>query len=117
MNLNDIEAGAATYAGEPRQGRGSALYRWSVGWITLCVLCIALGTTPARGERDLALVGANIYPAPGAPVISNGIVIVRDGVIAAVGTRDDVSVRANADVLDCSGLSLTSGFWNSHVHF
>jgi len=92
-------------------------YRWSVGWITLCVLCIALGTTPARGERDLALVGASIYPAPGAPVISNGIVIVRDGVIAAVGTRDDVSVRANADVLDCSGLSLTSGFWNSHVHF
>ncbi|MGH7387880.1 MAG: amidohydrolase family protein [Candidatus Rokuibacteriota bacterium] len=88
-----------------------------VSWITVAVLSCALGATPARAERELALVGATIYPAPGASAISNGIVIVRDGVIAAVGTRDDVSVRAKADVLDCSGLSLTAGFWNSHVHF
>ena len=80
-------------------------------------MCLALGPTPARGERDLALVGATIHPAPGASVIANGIVIVRDGVIAAVGTQADMSAPADADVLDCSGLSLTAGFWNSHVHF
>jgi imidazolonepropionase-like amidohydrolase len=85
--------------------------------MTLCVLCLALGTTPARGERELALVGATIYPAPGAPAISNGVVLIRDAVIATVGTRDDVALSAQADVLDCSGLSLTAGFWNSHVHF
>jgi imidazolonepropionase-like amidohydrolase len=67
--------------------------------------------------RELALVGATIYPSPEAPDISNGIVVVRDGVIAAVGTRADVPVPAEADVLDCAGLSLTAGFWNSHVHF
>jgi hypothetical protein len=39
---------------------------------------------PAHAERDLAVVGATIYPAPGASVISNGIVIIRDGVIAAI---------------------------------
>jgi len=93
------------------------LYRWSIGWITVCVVCLALATTPASGERELALVGATIYPAPGAPVISNGIVVVRDAVIAAVGPRGDVSVSAKAEVLDCSGLSLAAGFWNSHVHF
>ena len=91
-----------------RMHRGPALF--------LGVLCLALSPTTARAERDLALVGATIYPAPGAPVISNGIVIVRDGVIAAVGSRADVSVPEKAEVLDCSGLSLTAGFWNSHVH-
>jgi imidazolonepropionase-like amidohydrolase len=90
---------------------------WRVRWIILCILGLALGPTPARAERDLALVGATIYPAPGAPVISNGIVIVRDGVIAAVGSRADGPVSEKADVLDCSGFSLTSAFWNSHVHF
>jgi hypothetical protein len=38
----------------------------------LCALCLALGVTPAHGERELALVEATTYPAPGAPVISNG---------------------------------------------
>lgn len=97
--------------------RRLALYRWRVAWITVGILCLALGTAPARGERDLALVGPAIYPAPEASVISNGIVIVRGGVIAAMGTRDAVSIPANADVLDCSGLSVTAGFWNNHVHF
>lgn len=92
------------------------LYRWSVGWITVGALSLTLGTTPARGERDVTLVGPTIYPAPGAPVISNGVVIVRDGGIAAIGTRDAVSVPTNAHVLDCSGLSVTAGFWNNHVH-
>ena len=117
--MNDIEARTAANAQDGRQfeHRRSALYRWSVGWITVGALCLPLGTTPARGERDLALVGPTIYPAPGASVISNGIVIVRDGVIAAIGTRDDVSVPTNADVLDCASLSVTAGFWNNHVHF
>lgn len=67
--------------------------------------------------RELALVGATIYPSPGAPEISNGVVVVRDGGIAAVGTKDDVPLPAGAEVLDCAGLFLTAGFWNSHVHF
>src|SRR5262245_39860284 len=89
-----------------------------ISWITIAVaLSCALGATPARAGRELALVGATSYPAPGAPAISNGVVIVRDGAIVAVGTKDAVPLPAKADVLDCSGLSLTAGFWNSHVHF
>jgi imidazolonepropionase-like amidohydrolase len=117
--VNDFEARTATYTvdGWQFKPRRSSPYRWSVGWITVGVLCLASCSTSARGERDLALVGPTIYPAPGASVISNAIVIVRDGVIAAIGTRDEVSIPANADVLDCSGLSVAAGFWNNHVHF
>jgi imidazolonepropionase-like amidohydrolase len=116
--VNDLEARAVTYATDGCQlkHRRSQLYRRSVGWITIGALCLALGTTPARGERDVTLVGPTIYPAPGASVISNGVVIVRDGGIAAIGTRDAVSVPTNARVLDCSGLFVTAGLWNNHVH-
>lgn len=82
--------------------------------ILLLTLLLAEG---ARAERELALVGATIYPAPGARAISDGIVVVRGDLITAVGPRDAVSIEANAEILDCSGLSLTAGFWNSHVHF
>ncbi|HEY9258686.1 amidohydrolase family protein, partial [Chitinophaga sp.] len=37
--------------------------------------------------------------------------------ITAVGTRQQVKIPAHMPVLDCTGLVLTAGFWNSHVHF
>jgi imidazolonepropionase-like amidohydrolase len=63
-----------------------------------------------------ALVGGRIHTAPGVPPIADGIVLVRGSVIAAVGTRQAVPVPGGAEVLDCTGLVLSAGFWNSHVH-
>jgi imidazolonepropionase-like amidohydrolase len=45
------------------------------------------------------------------------VVVVRDGRIAEVGARGDVTVPPSATILDCTGLTLRAGFWNSHVHF
>lgn len=66
---------------------------------------------------DLALIGATVYAAPEEAPLRDAAVIVRDGVIAAV--RDSAGVEAIADVtaLDCTGCSITAGFWNAHVHF
>ena len=36
---------------------------------------------------------------------------------AAVGTRASVLILQSARLLDCSDLTITAGFWNSHVHF
>ena len=60
--------------------------------------------------------GGRIHPAPGAPPIERGVVWVRDGRIAGVGPPDAVVVPSGALVLDCTGLTVTAGFWNSHVH-
>jgi imidazolonepropionase-like amidohydrolase len=65
----------------------------------------------------LALLGARIYPAPAAPPIEDGVVLVCEGRIAAVGERSRVEVPESADRLEAKGLSATYGFWNSHVHF
>ncbi|MEX1256324.1 MAG: amidohydrolase family protein [Gemmatimonadota bacterium] len=63
-----------------------------------------------------AFVGARIFDGTGGPVIDNGAVLVRDGVIAAVGPRDDVEIPAEAWVFDLTGLWLLPGLVNAHGH-
>lgn len=65
---------------------------------------------------DLALVGAKIYTSPTAPPIEHGSILVHNGHILEVGTSTDVKVPRGAKVIDCTGLVVTAGFWNSHVH-
>ena len=47
----------------------------------------------------------------------DGAVLIHEGKIAAVGSRASVSIPANVQTLDCTGLTILAGFWNSHVHF
>src|SRR5262249_34968903 len=68
-------------------------------------------------QADLALTGATIYVSPSDEPIRDGVVLIKDGKIAAVGTRTVLQVAQTADTLDCSGLTITAGFWNSHLHF
>ncbi len=73
-------------------------------------------TTPIEGLRDAsprthAFTGARIVVAPGR-VIERGTLIVRDGVVAAVG--DNVPVPADARVWDVGGATLYPGFFESY---
>jgi imidazolonepropionase-like amidohydrolase len=65
----------------------------------------------------LALVGGTVYANPADEPVRNATVLIEDGRIASVGSRTSVRVPAGAQVLDCSGLTIMAGFWNSHVHF
>ncbi len=70
------------------------------------------------GENNrLALVGAKIYPSPTAPPITNGVVLIKNGRIIVVGEKHRVKIPKNTTIIDCTGLTLVAGFWNSHVHF
>ncbi len=71
----------------------------------------------AAEGKTLALVGAKIYPSPTEAPIADGVVLVRDGKVAAVGKEGTVRIPADAEKLDCTGLVITAGFQNSHVHF
>jgi imidazolonepropionase-like amidohydrolase len=65
---------------------------------------------------DLALIGAKIYPSPTEVPIENGTIVIRDGRILAVGPKAIVKIPRHAEIIDCNGLIVTAGFWNSHVH-
>ena len=73
--------------------------------------------SPGTGSAALALVGGTIYVNPTAEPIKDGVVLIKGEDIVALGTRAEVQVPPGVRVIDCSGLTITAGFWNSHVHF
>ena len=58
-----------------------------------------------------------VYVSPTDEPIRDGVVIIESGKIAAVGSRASLAVPHNLPAIDCSGLTVVAGFWNSHVHF
>jgi imidazolonepropionase-like amidohydrolase len=63
----------------------------------------------------LAIEHARIYVSPTDAPIDDGTVLVRDGLIAAVGKQ--VEVPRDATIVPCNHCVVTAGFWNAHVHF
>src|SRR5713101_6463212 len=76
--------------------------RWA-GPVLVLLLCARV--QGARGDA-YALVNARVVPVSG-PVIDKGTVVMRDGVIEAVGAA--VSVPPDARVIDVKGMTVTPG--------
>src|ERR1700691_5530882 len=76
---------------------------------------VFLASGPSRAS-DLALIGAKIYPSPTESPIENGSILIHDDHVLAVGSSPTIKIPRDATVIDCKGLVVTAGFWNSHVH-
>jgi imidazolonepropionase-like amidohydrolase len=70
--------------------------------------------TLAQGE--FAIVGARIIDGTVRPPIENGVVLVRDGRIAAVGSRQAVTLPTGVRTIDARGKTITPGLWDMHAH-
>jgi imidazolonepropionase-like amidohydrolase len=66
-------------------------------------------------KGTLAIEHARIYVSPAEPPIEDGTVLVKDGLIAAVGAG--VLVPVDATIVPCDRCVVMAGFWNAHVHF
>ncbi len=76
-----------------------------------------MNTRPSSPSDYTALVGATIYVSPTETPIHDGVVLLQGERIVSVGSRAQMQFPETAHVLDCFGLTITAGFWNSHVHF
>jgi imidazolonepropionase-like amidohydrolase len=83
--------------------------------LIIAMVLTVFGVRASYGS-DLMLVGAKIYPSPTEPPIEHGSIVIHDGRIADVGPAASVKAPPSATILDCTGLVITAGFWNSHVH-
>lgn len=70
---------------------------------------------PASAQLT-ALVGGSVVNLDGGAALENAVVLVDGERIAAVGSRDDVTIPDDANVIDASGKWIVPGLMNMHVH-
>ena len=63
-----------------------------------------------------AFVGARIIDGTGADAVENGVLVVRDGRIEAVGAAGAVEVPPDAERIDVGGRTIMPGLINAHGH-
>jgi imidazolonepropionase-like amidohydrolase len=87
-----------------------------VGLALSLLLVLAFFAALQSHASDLALVGGKIYLFPSEPPIESGTILIHSGHILAVAPIAEIKVQSDTTVIDCKGLVVTAGFWNSHVH-
>jgi len=76
---------------------------------------IAADVPDGTGAKALVFKGATIFPVASAP-IENGILVVRNGLIEAVGAADGTPIPSGAQVIDATGKSIMPGIIDAHSH-
>src|SRR5215510_1845697 len=76
----------------------------------LLLAFVLVAAAPAAFSQTIAITNAKVYPVSGPP-INNGTVLIRDGMIVAVGGQ--VTIPANAQKIDGTGKVVTPGLINS----
>ena len=69
-----------------------------------------------RGKGVVVLKAAQVIDGTGAQVIKNGVVVVTDDKITAIGPADRISSPAGARVIDLGDSTLMPGFIDAHTH-
>jgi imidazolonepropionase-like amidohydrolase len=83
----------------------------------LFLLGAAASSCVAANAQTLVLAGGSVYKSPDAAPLADAVVVTSDGVITAIGSRSEVQIPKDAQIIDCTGKTVVAGFWNSHVHF
>ncbi len=66
--------------------------------------------------RTYALTGATVIDGHGGPPLNDATVLVDNGVIKAVGSRDSITIEDNVTEIDVSGCFILPGLIDAHVH-
>lgn len=74
------------------------------------------GTMPSLPAGPYALDGARIITDPEAEPIEDGVVVIDDGRIAAVGPRATTGVPPGTLLIRMPGLTVMPGLWDMHAH-
>jgi hypothetical protein len=75
-----------------------------------------VGSTARNVEADIAFVDANVIPMTDENIIERQTVLVRDGVIVAIGPSDELEFNESAIVVAVDGKYLIPGLADMHVH-
>src|SRR5262249_50819079 len=74
-------------------------------------------TIPGSRAANIALVGGALIDGTGKPPVVDSVVLVKDGRIVKAGSRNEVEIPKNAQVVDARGKTILPGLWDMHAHF
>jgi imidazolonepropionase-like amidohydrolase len=95
--------------------------------VALCALALGVAFTalPAHSpslsaaptsSRIVAFTGARVIDGTDRPPIDNATIVVRDGVVSAIGPAARVTIPAGAERVSLAGKTITPGLVNTHGH-
>ena len=88
----------------------------SIGEIKKEIIDIGLKLPTDKPNGKLAFSGARIITMNGNEVIEDGIVIIEENKIMAVGNKDQITVPDDAILIDVSGKVIMPGIIDTHAH-
>jgi len=83
--------------------------------LALGILAVMSQTAQAQ-QPTLALVGGRIIDGYGGLPIENGVILIVDDRIVALGTRSEVDVPPGTPVISTEGMTVMPGLFDMHVH-
>lgn len=78
---------------------------------------VACGQAPAHAEGDLVVRGGTLIDGTGAPPVTDAVIVIRHGVIAAIGKSANVAVPRGVRTIDAHGKWIIPGLVDAHVHY
>jgi imidazolonepropionase-like amidohydrolase len=87
--------------------------------LTVPLFFSTLTVSTAAHASDLKFIHATVYTSPDQPPIRDAAVLIHNAKITAVGPTASIKDPHLARVVttyDCTDMTITAGFWNSHVH-
>lgn len=81
----------------------------------LCLLSAVACAVPVHAKLT-ALVGGRLIDGWGGAPVNNSVILIDGERIKAVGTTATLPVPAEAEIVDCAGMSVLPGLWDCHVH-
>lgn len=85
------------------------------GW--KIALTSAFDAPPGTPAPPRAITGATLIDGTGRKAVTDSVIVTRDGKIDCAGTRAQCPVPAGVTTIDASGLWVTPGLIDAHVHF
>ena len=70
----------------------------------------------AKGSGSVAIRAARVIDGTGSAAIQNGVVVITDEKIVAVGKQGSVTIPAGAKIIDLGNATLLPGFIDAHTH-
>ncbi|HYO81213.1 MAG TPA: amidohydrolase family protein [Bryobacteraceae bacterium] len=80
------------------------------------VCLLAAGQAMTWAVDVSAFIGARILDGTSKAPIEDGVIVVRDGRVEAVGSRKAIRIPEEARIIDLKGKTITPGFHSTHVH-